>query len=341
MKRRNWIIGAATVVATLSLVVAIIFTGQDETVNLPYEPQEVIHMSTPSATQTSPPTDTTPMPTEDYVIFVSQTALWPSPPPLPAETVAAYEFLRQFITLWQLSDYSSRYDRETGRFFAEPVQWWDDELQRTDGRLPPTAFISVEWEPPGVIVFDRNGNDVYGAFVRAFEHTWFWDDVVYIRVQEAYASNFLLYNLDENGKPVIVIMFLAAGASDMFSVVYQFIDGKYQEVFEGGHLSFFHDNQGNLILRDNGPSHHMMEGTYHHVVMTDEGMTFLSATYLMENFPVFPEHDEDPFDDDLLLAIRALRMDELEKSIFTNIRAYFANLPPSTLTIWTSPEPAT
>ncbi|MCL2546007.1 MAG: hypothetical protein FWE06_02275 [Oscillospiraceae bacterium] len=245
-------------------------------------------------------------------------------------------FLRQFVTMFSV--YDGFYDMDSGAFYARTHGYWAyvDELTQpplyfTGGRFGGEHFESSTWSEEDVIVFDRDGELITdGIFLRTFEYSWSWDgdDEVHTVEYDGSASNFFLFDLDDSDEPVIVVMFLAVGSSHMFSVVYQFIDGEYREVFEGGHLNFFNDNQGNLILRDNGPSHHWWGGgTYYYVTMTDEGMDFASAAHLMAYFPAFPQHDEDYFDDDLLVAIYELRMDELAEEITKNILAYFASLP--------------
>jgi len=159
--------------------------------------------------------------------------------------------------MWALSPYTGLHDIQTGRFYVRnrfyrnypdiPMHF---PLFSYGGQFDEYFIPSEE-----LMLFDRNGEPIIGEpVIRVFEATGY-NGVI---TRAGFAGQFELYHIDESGVPVIVLTYFLQNTPHTNAVVFRYINGEWIEIYEGGRIKFFTDSHGNIFLRDNGTSNHIM-----------------------------------------------------------------------------------
>ena len=193
-------------------------------------------------------------------------------------------------TVW---DADRRRLMQTGRFVLG-VEEIDGIWQQIISYEAPDMYLSPteagEWA-----FFDRQGNRIYDA---PWMYVWREDDWSELY----YASDFRLFDFNNNGIPDIFIHFNQTfeGGYAGFYRIFRFVDGEYRMLEMQGWISRIHDlffdSEGRIIVFGNSDYHG--EYQYSYLVLTDElaefhhvaGLDFLASDCYNDIWNAWQKH---------------------------------------------------
>jgi len=135
------------------------------------------------------------------------------------------EFLGEFLPIFTSRTPGSTWDDGWFRFVRE----LDENEILPDGREVSLAF----YDPVTDVRIDES-------------------DVPFVRERNFIATDFRLYDFNDDGVPEVVITFGIPQTGSMFHVLYAFVGGEFREIGFAG-TSFYRDAEGNLITESSEP----------------------------------------------------------------------------------------
>jgi len=224
----------------------------------------------------------------------------------------ATEFLRDFWTVFDL--YLGWRSNETGGLYVldrslSPWGWVEETTNM------PRAFLgAAQWEIQEddedyrwTFTFDGNIYDAEGNLL---------SDLPFIRPSSnpyshaAIADSFMLFDLDGDGIPEIIVNYIYWGSSGFGffgqPTLFRFVDGAYRNMGQllNNAVWFYRDTEGRLVAFFN--NHHDNVFGYYYLTFTDDSMMFELASPLYDDWQLhydWDAHHHEFFTDALMAEI--------------------------------------
>jgi len=163
----------------------------------------------------------------------------------------------------EFAEWAAHSGMEEGQFFFG----WDEETRQpfVTSEIPPIYFIRKDWSNSEF--YDRYGNR--------------FSDVPWIMWNHLYATDFLLFDFDQNGIPYIMVLYWGnyegSGDGGAPASLFRFVDGEYRRIVSvnwwNGELDYQWFGTGVYFLDENGS-----------LVLNRPPFVDLSSEYYFVNF---------------------------------------------------------